>query len=136
MQGGGAAGLQIELQEDEEEEEMDEETLDQMSEADKKALEEQFMTLYRQDPVLKQVLGKDPANLSLFQKYQVMLQYQRAGDTSQVNSGGAEDAEDAIDESSEIIMHEGKMYRRVQIEGAEEEYLMDEDQNIYDMNLK
>jgi hypothetical protein len=49
-----------------------------------------------------------------------------------VNSGG----EDAVDESSEIIMHEGKVYRRVQIEGADEEYLMDEDQNIYDMNLK
>lgn len=49
-----------------------------------------------------------------------------------MNSGG----EDAVDESSEIIMHEGKVYRRVQIEGADEEYLMDEDQNIYDMNLK
>lgn len=33
-------------------------------------------------------------------------------------------------------MHEGKMYRRVQIEGADEDYLMDEEQNIYDMNLK
>ena len=33
-------------------------------------------------------------------------------------------------------MHEGKMYRRVQIEGADEEYLMDEEQNIYDMYLK
>jgi hypothetical protein len=44
-------------------------------------------------------------------------------------SGGAE-------ESGEVFMHEGKMYRRVQIEGADEEYLMDEEQNIYDLNLK
>jgi hypothetical protein len=65
MQGGGAQGLQIEMQDDEEEE-MDEQTLEQMSREDKRALEEQFMALYRQDPVLKQVLGSDPASLSLF----------------------------------------------------------------------
>lgn len=65
MQGGGAQGLQIEMQEDEEEE-MDEQTLEQMSREDKRALEEQFMALYKQDPVLKQVLGSDPASLSLF----------------------------------------------------------------------
>ncbi len=112
---------------------MDEQTLEQMSKEEKRALEQQFMTLYNQDPVLKQVLGSDPANLTLFQKYQVMIQYQKAGETSQIISGGADDA---IDESSEVIMHEGKMYRRVQIEGADEEYLMDEEQNIYDMNLK
>jgi hypothetical protein len=33
-------------------------------------------------------------------------------------------------------VHEGKKYRRVQIEGTEEEFLMDDEQNIYDMNLK
>ena len=33
-------------------------------------------------------------------------------------------------------MHEGKMYRMVQIEGNDDKYLMDEDQNIYDMNLR
>lgn len=82
MQGGGAQGLQIELEGDEEEEEMDEQSLEQMSKEEKKQLEDQFMALYKQDPVLKQVLGSDPAGLSLFQKYQVMLQYQRAGETS------------------------------------------------------
>lgn len=34
-----------------------------------------------------------------------------------------------------VIVHEGKMYRRVQIEGKSEEYLIDEKQNIYDLNL-
>lgn len=52
MQGGGAAGLQIELQE-EDDEEMDEKTINAMSKAEKKALEEQFLALYKQDPMLK-----------------------------------------------------------------------------------
>lgn len=34
-----------------------------------------------------------------------------------------------------VIVHEGKVYRRVQIEGKDEEYLIDEQQNIYDMQL-
>lgn len=131
MQGGGAAGLQIELQE-EEEEDMDEKALEAMPKAEKKALEEQFMALYKQDPMLKQVLGSDPSALSLYQKYQVMLQYQRAGETSELDKG----TDEALDQSSEIIIHEGKKYRRVQIEGTEEEFLMDDEQNIYDMNLK
>jgi hypothetical protein len=59
MQGGGAAGLQIELQEDEK-------ALEAMPKAEKKALEEQFMALYKQDPMLKQVLGSDPSALSLY----------------------------------------------------------------------
>lgn len=33
-------------------------------------------------------------------------------------------------------MHQGKTYKKVQIENTDEEFLMDEDQNIYDMNLK
>ena len=39
-------------------------------------------------------------------------------------------------DDSEIFEHEGKRYKRVQIEGKDEEYLMDEEQNIYDLNLK
>lgn len=88
---------------------MDEKAIDAMSKQEKKALEEQFLALYKQDPMLKQVLGSDPSALSLFQKYQVMLQYQRAGETSELDKG----TEDALDQSSEIIMHEGKRYRRV-----------------------
>jgi hypothetical protein len=61
-----------------------------------------------------------------------MLQYQRAGETSELDKG----TDEALDQSSEIIIHEGKKYRRVQIEGTEEEFLMDDEQNIYDMNLK
>jgi hypothetical protein len=34
-----------------------------------------------------------------------------------------------------MVIIDGKTYRRVQIEGADEEYLMDDEQNIYDMKL-
>lgn len=104
---------------------MTEETLEQMTADEKKLLDDQFMSLFRQDPVLKQVLGEDPSTLTLFQKYQVMLQYQKAGEASQ-NNGTTDDAVD-IDESSEIVMHDGKMYRMVQIEGNDDKFLMDED---------
>lgn len=47
MQGGGAAGLQIELQDDDEDlEDLDEATIDAMPEANKKQLEAQFNALY------------------------------------------------------------------------------------------
>lgn len=59
------------MQEDEDDE-MDEATLEAMSKEQKRNLEEQFMALYERDPVLTQVLGADPSSLSLFQKYQVM----------------------------------------------------------------
>lgn len=50
----------------EDEEDLDEESLQNMSAKDKQVIEEQFMTLYMRDDVLKQVLGADPSNLSLF----------------------------------------------------------------------
>lgn len=40
------------------------------------------------------------------------------------------------EDGNDVIMHEGKAYRRVQIEGKDEEYLMDEDANIYTMDMK
>ncbi len=49
--------------------EIDEAQIESMSREDKRALEEQFMALYSQDPMLKQVLGSDPKKLSLYQKY-------------------------------------------------------------------
>jgi len=37
-----------------------------MSAKDKQIIEEQFMTLYMRDDVLKSLLGPDPTSLSLF----------------------------------------------------------------------
>lgn len=41
-----------------------------------------------------------------------------------------------MEDGNEIVVHNGKTYRRVQIEGKDEEYLMDENQNIYDLNMR
>ena len=37
---------------------------------------------------------------------------------------------------TEVIEHEGKRYRRVQIEGQEGDHLMDEDANIYTLDFE
>jgi hypothetical protein len=35
-----------------------------------------------------------------------------------------------------VIEHEGRTYKKVMIEDHNEEFWMDEEQNIYDLNLK
>ena len=127
-QGGGASALQIELADDDEDDSM---MLNDMSDEDKKHIEEQFEKLYGQDPVLQDDLGP-VENLNLQQKYAILLQYHRAGEqqalhgTSQGGYGS---------EPEEVLEIEGKRYRRVQIEDKDEEYLMDEEGTIYDMQL-
>ena len=104
-----------------------------MTEEDKEALNEQFDRLYAADPMLQEELGP-LGNLTLQQKYQILVQYHRAGESS--GMVGASNAGYGSQEESQIIEIEGKRYKRVQIEDKEEEYLMDEDANIYDMSLR
>ena len=73
--------------------------------------------------------------MSVLQKYQILVQYQRAGESSGM-VGTSNDQYLSGDDGNDVIMHEGKAYRRVQIEGKDEEYLMDEDANIYTMDMK
>ena len=40
------------------------------------------------------------------------------------------------DDATEIIEHEGKQYRRVQIEGVDGDHLMDEQANIYTLDFE
>lgn len=42
---------------------------------------------------------------------------------------------DEPEEEESIIMHNGMKFKRVQIEGEENEFLMDEEGNIYDVNF-
>jgi hypothetical protein len=58
-----------------------------------------------------------------------MLQYQKAGQNNSLSG-------DDVEESGEIVTHQGKIYRRVQIEDDDQEFLMDEDKNIYDLNFQ
>jgi len=68
---GGAAGLQIEL-EDEDDDEIDEKALMEMSKEEVQAIESQFAKLYEHLPELQSAVG-NIANLSLVQKYQILV---------------------------------------------------------------
>lgn len=68
---GGAAGLQIEL-EDEDDEEIDEKALMEMSKEEIQAIETQFAKLYEHLPDLQSAVGH-VSNLSLLQKYQILV---------------------------------------------------------------
>lgn len=69
-------------------------------------------------------------SLTILQKYQILVQYQRAGQSDVMATSNE------MEDGNEIVVHNGKTYRRVQIEGKDEEYLMDENQNIYDLNMR
>ena len=116
MQGGGVQGLlEPEINED-----------------DERQIEEEFKMAFDSDPKLREALGGMSAftALSLKEKYQILETYKRGGIEGLLEEGGTEEGEEE-DESS-VIMHEGKKFRRVQIEGENQEYLMDEAGNIYD----
>ena len=61
-----------------------------------------------------------------------MIQYHKAGESSTLvgTSKGGYQSEDTV-----VIEVDGKRYRKVQIEDSNDEYLMDEENNIYDMEL-
>lgn len=69
-------------------------------------------------------------SLTILQKYQILVQYQRAGQSDVMATSNE------LEDGNDIVVHKGKTYRRVQIEGKDEEYLMDENQNIYDLNMR
>lgn len=125
MAGGGAAGLQIELEDDDEDKE-----LQQMTEEEIEILNQNFAAIYERDPELQKMLPENINQLSLRQKYEILVYYQKAEENELGASGdGFMSGDDSV------IVHQGKMYRRVQIEGKDEEYLIDDQQNIYDLNL-
>lgn len=66
---GGAAGLQIELEDDEEE---DEKTVMEMTEEEIAMVEAQFAKLYAADSQLQSALGQ-ASELTLLQKYQIII---------------------------------------------------------------
>ena len=126
---GGAAGIQIELEDDED----DEKALAEMSEEELAMVEMQFAKLYEADPELQSAIGSI-SSLDILQKYQILVQYQRAGESGVM--GNSNDNFMSGDDMNEVIMHEGKQYRRVQIEGQEGDHLMDEDANIYTLDFE
>ena len=67
------------------------------------------------------------------QKYTILVQYHKAGENSAMQGTSHEGY--GSGEDTEIVEVDGKKYRKVQIIDKDEEYLMDDDNNIYDLQL-
>jgi hypothetical protein len=63
------------------------------------------MTIYQEDPKLRELLGSDPSTLNINEKYQILIAYKKGGGV-QALIGEEEEAED-------VIEHEGKKYKKV-----------------------
>lgn len=99
---------------------------------DERNIEEEFKHIYDADEKLRQLLGDASAlaQLSIKDKYQILAAYKKGGGVQ----GLIEEGEGGAEENS-IIVHEGKKFKRVQIEGENQEYLMDEEGNIFDLEF-
>jgi hypothetical protein len=69
MNGGGVRGLMG----GGEEERMD------LDPEEKKMIEDQFNKIYSTEPKLRDLLGTDPSKLSLKEKYQIIIAYEKGG---------------------------------------------------------
>lgn len=76
-----------------------------MSEEELAMVEVQFAKLYEADPELQSAIGSI-SSLDILQKYQILVQYQRAGESGVMN--GSTDNFMSGDDMNEVIMHEGK----------------------------
>ena len=120
MNGGGVQGL---LGEEDDKAGLDED--------EAKVVEDEFNAIYQNDPKLREVLqGQDAASLTLKEKYEILVAYKKGGGVQGLLGGG-----EGEEEEESIIEHEGQKFKKVQIEGEAQEYLMDEAGNIYDNNF-
>lgn len=107
-----------------------------MSDEEKRQLNEQFEAIYEGDEELRRLI-EDPSQLSLLQKYSIIQQFMRGENDQSITSGANPNKSGVFSQSEEEIVEiEGKIYKRVQIEGQDQDFLMDSQSNIYDMNLK
>ena len=114
---------------------------------DVKIIENEFQKLYENEEKFKNDFGEEMFELSPLQKYQIIDAYNKNGmdavmallnqsaDQSQNASAMMQqlDMQGHMEADESVIEHEGKRYTRIQIEGLREdddEYLMDEEQNI------
>jgi len=104
-----------------------------MDSEDERTIEEQFKEIYEGDAKLREVLGGAAAlsQLNTKDKYQILVAYKKGGGVQGLLDEG-EGAEEAPGDNS-IIEHNGQRFKRVQIEGEDQEYLMDEEGNIFDL---
>lgn len=116
---------------------------------DVKIIEQEFRKLYEKDEDFKNNFGEDAFELGPLQKYQIIDAYNKNGTegvlalltTSHDQSGIMQQMEGQGDQSraeESMIEHNGKKYSRIAIEGLgdDDEYLMDENGDIYSLDFK
>ena len=118
MEGGGVKGL-IDNEDDYAGMEMDPE--------EEKMIHEAFDDLYSRDPKLQALLGDNVGSLGVMEKRQILIEIRE--------KGGIDGLLEEEPENS-FVIHNGKRFDRVQIEEDDNEYLMDEEGNLYDRNFK
>jgi hypothetical protein len=101
-----------------------------MDPEEEKQIEDEFMKMYTQDEKLREVLGADPSTLKIQEKYQIIMAYKKGGGVQ-----GLLDGQEEPEGDESVLEHNGKKFRRVQIEGENQDFLMDEEGNIYDTNF-
>ena len=115
MEGGGVQGL-IDGEDDEE-----------MDEMEIRMVEEAFDEMWKSDANLRKLLGEHVHAMGPKEKKQILLEINEKGGVN----GLLED-----DNEPSFVMHNGKRYDRVQIEEDQNEYLMDEEGNLYSTNFE
>lgn len=106
-----------------------------MSSTEKEELNNQFEAIYMQDASLRELV-KDPEELSLYQKYCIIRQFMGNDREAQAKAGQNPNNSTNPLSEEEIVEIDGKIYKRVQIEKHDEDFLMDEAGNIYNLNLE
>ena len=129
MRGGGIRGL---LGDGDDEEDLE------FTPREKAMIEEEFMKLYNEETRFRQVIGDaKTSDIPIRDKYELVIEY-----TKRYRSSGNEDD---IRVNGEYVYYKGKTYKRVKLdnerppgepEDEEDEYLMDEAGNIYDMHFR
>lgn len=95
---------------------------------DEAIVEEEFNKIYKADPKLQELLGASLSSLSFAEKYQILIAYNKGGG---IQGLLGEEGAEGEDEDS-FVEFNGKKFKKVQIEGENQEYYMDEEGNIYD----
>lgn len=135
MRGGGIRGL-IGGGPDDDEEDYE------FSPRERAMIEDEFLKLYEQETRFRQVIGDaKPSDIPLRDKYELVVEYTKRYRSDK--KGDAEDDGDDIRVNGEFVFYKGKTYKRVKLDNEkdengddEDEYLMDEAGNIYDMHFR
>ena len=100
-------------------------------------IEDQFMLIYMQDEQLQALIpGVD--DLGLADKYQILQSYLAGGGIrGLLEDGLLGNMDDMLGDEEEegIYEHNGKKFKRIQIEGEPHDFMMDEEGNIYDLEF-